>query len=139
MIFYCTIEQVFAIRTGVNQCRHKVFSKKSRIVKIIPPNLDALRLHIERAQLRSRWVIWFSTIKRIPRFSILSCLFTKIQWKNWLINIMLYLKLVLVKFARKLLLIIRGFVGHYWACFLYKFDSCFPAYGIMRTKMLWGA
>ena len=43
-----------SICTGVNQCRRELFSKKSRMVENIPPTLDALRLHIKRAQLQSR-------------------------------------------------------------------------------------
>ena len=45
-----------SICTGVNQLRSELFSKKNRIVENIPPALDALHLHIKRAQLQSRWV-----------------------------------------------------------------------------------
>ena len=43
-----------SICTGVNQCRRELFSRKSRMVENMPPILDALRLHIKRAQLQSR-------------------------------------------------------------------------------------
>ena len=43
-----------SICTVVNQCRRELFSRKSRMVENMPPILDALRLHIKRAQLQSR-------------------------------------------------------------------------------------
>ena len=43
-----------SICTGVNQSRRELFSRKSRMVENMPPILDALRLHIKRAQLQSR-------------------------------------------------------------------------------------
>ena len=43
-----------SICSGVNQLRHELFSKKSRMVKNIPPTLHALPPHIKRAKLQHR-------------------------------------------------------------------------------------